>query len=48
MATVLIIAAVFAAVYLYAAAAYYYGFRDWRPLCGGNGAACKPKRTSKA
>ena len=36
MLTFLIIAAVLAAIYLYATIAYYYLFKNWRPLCGGS------------
>jgi len=32
MTTVFIIAAIFTAVYIYAAIAYYYGFKKWSPL----------------
>jgi len=36
MLTFLIVAAVLAAIYLYATIAYYYLFKNWRPLCGGS------------
>ena len=34
MITLLIIIAVLAAIYLYATLAFYYGFKNWYPLCG--------------
>jgi hypothetical protein len=34
MTTLLIIIAVVAAIYLYATLAFYYGFKNWYPLCG--------------
>jgi hypothetical protein len=48
MTILLIIAAVAAAIYLYAAAAFYHGYKDWRPLCGCTGAACGMKKPSQA
>ncbi len=44
MTTFLIIVAIVAAIYIYAAIAYYYGFKNWYPLCGCKGAKCDPKR----
>jgi hypothetical protein len=44
MTIVLIIVTIVAAIYLYAALAYYYGFKNWYPLCGCKGPACGPKR----
>ncbi len=41
MTTFLIIVAVIAAVYIYAAVAYYLGFKNWHPLCGCSGGSCK-------
>lgn len=34
MTTFLVIAAIVVAVYIYAAIAYYLGFKNWYPLCG--------------
>jgi len=34
MTILLIIIAVVAAIYLYATLAFYYGFKNWYPLCG--------------
>jgi hypothetical protein len=45
MTILLIIIAVIAAVYIYAAIAYYYAFKDWNPFCGCRGASCAPKKT---
>lgn len=44
MTTLLIIAAIAAAVYGYAAIAFYYGFKNWYPMCGSKGTACSPKK----
>jgi len=44
MTTFLIIAAIAAAVYLYAGIAFYYGFKNWYPMCGCNGRKCDPRR----
>ena len=45
--TILLIAiSVLAAVYLYAAVALYYGFKDWNYLCGCKGASCAPPETT--
>jgi len=46
MTIVFIIAAVIAAIYIYAAVAYYYGFKNWAPLCGCRGAECVPRKQS--
>jgi hypothetical protein len=46
MTIVLIIVAIAAAIYLYAAVAYYYGFKNWYPLCGCNRAECGPRKPS--
>ena len=43
MTTFLIIAAVAAAVYLYSLIAYYYGFKNWTPMCGCNAKKCDLK-----
>jgi hypothetical protein len=48
MTILLSIAAVAAAIYIYAAVAYYYGFKHWHPLCGCKGAQCEPRRPSEA
>ena len=44
MTTFLIIAAIAAMVYLYALIAFYYGFKNWSPLCGCKGGKCDLKR----
>ena len=46
MTIVLIIVAIVAAIYIYAAIAYYYGFRSWHPLCGCKGTECSPNGPS--
>ena len=46
MTNVLIIIAVLAVVYIYAAISYYYGFKDWNPLCGCEGTSCAPRKTT--
>jgi hypothetical protein len=46
MTIILIIAAIAAAIYLYAAIVYYYGFKNWYPLCDCKRTACGPKRPS--
>ncbi len=46
MTIVLIIAAIVAAIYIYAAIAYYYGFKNWYPLCGCKGPECSPRKPS--
>ena len=46
MTIVLIIAAIAAAIYIYAAVAYYYGFKNWYPMCGCKKGACSPKKPS--
>ncbi len=43
MTTFLIIAAIVAGVYLYAGIAFYYGFKNWYPVCGCKGTRCEPK-----
>jgi hypothetical protein len=47
MTNLLIIIAAIAAIYIYAAIAYYYGFKDWNPLCGCTGASCAPRETTE-
>ena len=44
MTITLIIAAIAAAIYLYAAVSYYYGFKNWLPLCGCKGTDCSAKK----
>jgi len=44
MTILLIIVAIAAAIYIYAAIAYYYGFKNWYPLCGCKGMECRPGR----
>ncbi len=46
MTIVLIIAAIVAALYIYAAVGYYYGFKNWYPLCGCKRTECSPKKPS--
>ena len=46
MTTLLIIVAIVAAIYIYAAIAYYYAFKNWYPLCGCKGTECSPKKPS--
>jgi hypothetical protein len=36
MTTILIIVALTSAVYIYAMVAFYYGFKNWHPMCGGS------------
>jgi hypothetical protein len=43
MTIILIIIAAIAAIYIYAAIAYYDGFQNWDPLCGCKGTECSPK-----
>jgi len=45
MTYLLIIIAVIAAIYIYAAIANYYGFKNWNPMCGCKGTSCAPKKT---
>ncbi len=45
MMTFLIIAAIVAAIYLYGGIAFYYGFKNWYPMCGCKGTQCEPQRT---
>jgi len=42
---VLIILAAIAAIYIYAAIAYYYAFKNWIPFCGCKGAECSLRTT---
>ena len=44
MTIVLIIAAIVAVIYIYAAIAYYYGFKSWLPVCGCTGSTCSLKK----
>ncbi len=44
MTIILIIVAAIAAIYLYAAVAHYYGFKDWMPFCGCGRTACGPRK----
>lgn len=46
MNVILIIAAIAAAIYIYAALACYYAFKNWRPLCGCKGTVCSPETRS--
>ncbi len=46
MTIVFIIAAVAAAIYIYAAVAYYYGFKNWLPFCGCMGRECGIKKSA--
>jgi hypothetical protein len=46
MTVILIIVAIATAIYIYAAVAYYYGFKNWYPMCGCKKTVCSLKRTS--
>ncbi len=46
MAILLIILVIAAAIYAYAAVAYYYGFKNWNPICGCTKNACAPRKTA--
>jgi hypothetical protein len=46
MTTLLIILAIAAAIYGYAAIAFYYGYKNWNPICGCKGKQCSPRRPS--
>ncbi len=47
MMIVLIILAVIAAIYIYAAVAYYYLFKSWLPVCAGcTGKECSFGKTA--
>ncbi len=48
MSTFLIIVAVVAAVYIYAAVAHYYGFKNWYPMCGCKGGICETKKPAES
>jgi hypothetical protein len=48
MTILLIIVAIVAAIYIYAAVANYYGFKNWYPMCGCKGAACDAKKPGEA
>jgi hypothetical protein len=48
MMILLIVAIAALAVYLYAAVGYYYGFKNWYPLCGCKDAACGTKQSAAA
>jgi hypothetical protein len=41
MTTFLIIAAILAVAYIFAAITFYYGFKNWYPLCGGKSSTCR-------
>jgi hypothetical protein len=44
MSIILIILAAAVAIYLYAAVAFYYGFKNWAPFCGCAGTVCGPRK----
>ncbi len=46
MAIFLIVAGIVAAIYLYAALAYYYGLKNWNPLCGCRDTECRQGKLS--
>jgi len=46
MTILLIIVAIVAAIYSYAAIGFYYGFKNWYPLCGCKGMDCRPGKPS--
>lgn len=48
MLVLLIIVAVIAAIYIYAAIAQYYGFKNWYPMCGCKGTSCSPGKQPEA
>ena len=48
MTALLIILAVVAAIYTYAAIAYYYGFKNWYPMCGCKRTTCSRKSAEMA
>ena len=43
MTIFLIIVAIVAAIYIFAAIVYYYGFKNWYPMCGCKKASCSLK-----
>jgi len=47
MTIVLIIVAIVAAIYIYAAVANYYGFKNWYPMCGCKGGTCGIKKPAE-
>jgi hypothetical protein len=47
MTILLIIAAVAVAIYIYAAVGYYYGFKNWYPICGCKNGVCGPEKLSR-
>jgi hypothetical protein len=47
MTILVIIAAIAAAIYIYAAIGYYYGFKNWYPFCGCKNGACGPGTLSR-
>jgi hypothetical protein len=47
MTIILIILGVAAVIYLYAAVAFYYGYKNWVPFCGCAGTACSPRTPSE-
>jgi len=46
MTTILIIVAIAAVIYIYAAVAFHYGFKNWYPVCGCKGTVCNLKKPS--
>jgi hypothetical protein len=44
----LVIASIAVAVYVYATVANYYNYKDWSPLCGCGGDACRMPGSPKA
>ncbi len=42
--TIIFIIAAATAIYIYAAVAYYYGFKNWMPFCGCKGRECGIKK----
>ncbi len=45
MSIILIILAAIAAIYVYAAVGFYYGFKNWVPFCGCAGTVCGPRKS---
>lgn len=44
MKIIFIILAFIAAVYLYAALTFHYGFKNWAPFCGCEGGVCGSRK----
>jgi hypothetical protein len=44
MTIILVILAIAAVIYIYAAVAFHYGFKNWNPMCGCKGTVCGVKK----